>query len=116
MTIFQDLAQVTARYKQQAPTVINNHTAKLLLPGTSDRELLELMTRLVGEHTTEHSTTSTGPTGDTHSTQLRQRPLAAIHQLRQLKRHHALLLYASLPPVVIRLHPHYPRPQRKDAA
>ncbi len=115
VTIFQDLAQVTARYKHQAPTVINNHTAKLLLPGPSARELLELMTRLVGEHTTEHSTTSTGPSGDTHTTQLRHRPLAAIHQLRQLKRHHALLLYASLPPVVIRLHPYY-QAKQKDTA
>jgi type IV secretory pathway TraG/TraD family ATPase VirD4 len=113
VTIFQDLAQVTARYKDQAPTVVNNHTAKLVLPGTSDRELLELMTRLVGEHTTEHDTTSSGPSGETHSTQLRQRPLAAIHQLRQLTRNHALLLYANLPPLVIRLKPYY---ERKDAA
>jgi type IV secretory pathway TraG/TraD family ATPase VirD4 len=113
VTIFQDHAQVTARYKHQAGTVINNHTAKLLLAGTSDHELLQMMTRLLGDETTEQQTIQAGPSGLTHSTQLRQRPLAAMHQLRQLTRDRALLLYANLPPVVIRLHPHY---HREDAA
>ena len=114
VTIFQDLAQVNARYRQQAGTVINNHTAKVLLAGTSDRELLELMTRLLGDETTEQQTMQAGPAGVTHSTQLRQRPLAAMHQLRQLTRDRGLLLYANLPPIVIRLHPHYAK--NKDAA
>jgi type IV secretion system protein VirD4 len=113
VTIFQDHAQVTARYKHQAGTVINNHTAKLLLAGTSDQELLQMMTRLLGDETTEQQTIQAGPSGLTHSTQLRQRPLAAMHQLRQLTRDRALLLYANLPPVVIRLHPHY---HREEAA
>jgi len=114
VTIFQDLAQVNARYKQQAGTVINNHTAKVLLAGTSDRELLETMTRLLGDETTQQETLQAGPGGVTHSTQLRQRPLAAMHQLRQLKRDRALLLYANLPPIEIQLRPHFAK--RKDAA
>ena len=114
VTIFQDLAQVTARYKHGAGTVVNNHTAKLLLPGTSDRELLELMSRLLGDETIEQDATTSGPAGVTHTTHLHQRPLAAIHELRQLSRDRALLLYANLPPLVVRLHPHYT--QRKDAA
>ena len=117
VTIFQDLAQVTHRYQHGAGTVVNNHTAKLLLPGTSDRELLELMSRLLGDETITRDTTSTGPSGVTHSSQLHQRPLAAIHELRQLTRDQALLLYANLPPLVIRLRPHYAnRSNRKDAA
>jgi type IV secretion system protein VirD4 len=114
VTIFQDLAQVTSRYKHGASTVVNNHTAKLLLPGTSDRELLELMSRLLGDETTEQDATTTGPAGVTHTTHLHQRPLAAIHELRQLSKDRALLLYANLPPIVIRLHPHYA--QHKDTA
>ncbi len=114
VTIFQDLAQVNTRYRQQAGTVINNHTAKVLLAGTSDRELLELMSRLLGDETTEQQTTQAGPSGVTHSTQLRQRPLAAMHQLRQLTRDRGLLLYANLPPIVIRLPPHYAK--HEDAA
>jgi type IV secretory pathway TraG/TraD family ATPase VirD4 len=117
VTIFQDLAQVTHRYQQAAGTVVNNHTAKLLLPGASDRELLELVSRLVGDETITRTTTSTGPSGVTHNSQLHQRPLAAIHELRQLTRNQALLLYANLPPIVIRLRPHYAnRSTRKDAA
>jgi type IV secretion system protein VirD4 len=117
VTIFQDLAQVTHRYQHGASTVVNNHTAKMLLPGASDRELLELVSRLVGEETIARDTTSTGPSGVTHSSHLHQRPLAAIHELRQLTRDQALLLYANLPPLVIRLRPHYTnRSTHKDAA
>ena len=36
MTVWQDLAQVTARYGEHAATVVNNHRAKVFLSGTSD--------------------------------------------------------------------------------
>ena len=72
------------------------------------------MSRLLGDETIEQDATTSGPAGVTHTTHLHQRPLAAIHELRQLSRDRALLLYANLPPLVVRLHPHYAT--RKDAA
>lgn len=108
VTVFQDLAQVQARYKREAQTVVNNHTAKLVLPGTFDRELLDQATRVLGEETTEQTTHASSPAGVSQSTQLRQRPLIGMHQLRQLARDRALLLYGNLPPILVTIHPDRP--------
>jgi type IV secretion system protein VirD4 len=122
VTVFQDLAQVTARYRTRAGTVVNNHTAKLLLPGTSDRDLLELMTRLLGEHTTHEVTHSHSTTGTSRTDSTRYRPLAAINELRQLPQDTALLLYGNLPPAKLTLRPFFNDPHLsrlahpKDAA
>jgi type IV secretion system protein VirD4 len=36
VSVFQDLAQISARYGERAATVVNNHRAKVLLSGISD--------------------------------------------------------------------------------
>ena len=53
VTVFQDLAQIKGRYGDAAGTVVNNHRAKLFLPGISDLDTLDLASRLAGEHETE---------------------------------------------------------------
>ena len=40
LTVFQDLAQVSARYGRRAPTIVNNHRAKVFGTGISDPETL----------------------------------------------------------------------------
>ena len=49
VTVWQDLAQVRARYGARAPTVLNNHRAKLFLPGIADPDTLEYASRLIGD-------------------------------------------------------------------
>ena len=49
VTVWQDLAQVKGRYGARAPTVINNHRAKLFLPGIADPDTLEYASRLIGD-------------------------------------------------------------------
>ncbi len=59
VTIWQDLAQVRGRYGSRAPTVLNNHRAKLFLPGVADPDTLEYASRLVGdEEVTQPSVTA----------------------------------------------------------
>lgn len=121
VTVFQDLAQVQARYRAKARTVVNNHTAKLLLPGTSDRELLDMLSRLLGEHAVAETSVSHSEQGTSRSHSTRYRPLASMHELRQLSLNRALLLYGNLPPVKLELRPWYRDPAlrrlaRKDAA
>jgi hypothetical protein len=41
VTVWQDLAQVRARYGSRAPTVLNNHRAKVFLPGIADPDTLD---------------------------------------------------------------------------
>jgi type IV secretory pathway TraG/TraD family ATPase VirD4 len=40
VTVFQDVAQIKDRYGTSAGTVVNNHRAKLFLPGISDLDTL----------------------------------------------------------------------------
>ena len=49
VTVWQDLAQVRARYGSRAPTVLNNHRAKVFLPGIADPDTLDYASRLIGD-------------------------------------------------------------------
>jgi len=126
VTIFQDYAQVKARWGAKAPTIVNNHSAIVLLPGQADHDLLQLFTRLAGERTEQtHTQSRSHQHGASSSTGTRYRPLVAVHQLRQLSDDTAILLYRNLPPIPLKLRPYWrdphlmslthPRPQQ-DAA
>jgi len=49
VTVWQDLSQISARYGPRAPTVLNNHRARLFLPGIADPATLDHASHLVGE-------------------------------------------------------------------
>lgn len=104
VTIWQDLAQLTARYGARAPTVVNNHRAKLVLSGLADATSLAEISSLVGDTVAVESSqtlTRDGPASTTRAPGLRR--LAAVDQLRRLPPGAGLLLYGHLPPAVIRL-------------
>jgi type IV secretion system protein VirD4 len=103
VSIFHDLAQARARYRQQAETVVNSHRARMLLPGVADLETLRYFAGLVGEEEAWDRTRTTGAGGTTRSLGRRRRPLVAPEALRQIPDGHALLLYGRLPPVQLRL-------------
>jgi len=116
VTVFQDLAQVEARYGHKARTVINNHTAKLILPGQSDRELLDLLSRLLGDEPVDQVTHSRHAHGVSTNESIHYRPLAAIHQLRQLDKDTGILIYGNYPPAKLTLRPFYNDPQLRRLA
>jgi type IV secretory pathway TraG/TraD family ATPase VirD4 len=95
ISIFHDIAQARARYRDQALTVINNHRARLLLSGVADMETLRYFSELVGEEEVKDRADRGAP--------IRRRPLAPADQLRQIKPEHGLLIYGSLRPAVLRL-------------
>ncbi|HEY6472909.1 MAG TPA: type IV secretory system conjugative DNA transfer family protein [Acidimicrobiales bacterium] len=106
VTIFQDLAQVRGRYGSRAPTVLNNHRAKLFLPGIADPDTLDYASRLVGdEEVTQPSVTrdSTGRRSTTSTTGPRR--LLPPEELRCLPLGRAVLVYGTLPPAKLRLRP-----------
>ncbi len=63
VTVWQDLAQVRGRYGARAPTVLNNHRAKLFLPGIADPDTLEYASRLIGDEEATHPSVTRDPTG-----------------------------------------------------
>jgi type IV secretion system protein VirD4 len=103
VSIFHDLAQARSRYGRQAETVVNSHRARMLLPGVADLDTLRYFAGLVGEEESRETTRTFGAGGTTRTSGRRRRPLVAPEALRQLREGHALLLYGSLPPAVLRL-------------
>jgi type IV secretion system protein VirD4 len=107
ITVWQDLAQLHARYgPQRAQTILNNSRARIVLSGISDTTTLDEVGRLLGDTTVAqphithdaHGGTSTGEG-------VAYRPLAPADLLRQLPPNEGLLIYGHLPPARIRLRP-----------
>ncbi len=117
VTLWQDLAQVAARYGGRAATVVNNHRAKLFCPGVSDPATLEQVSRLVGDTEVATSTTTTEPGGARSTTTgFERRPLAPADVLRRLAPGEAVLLYADLLPARLALRPYYADPALRALA
>jgi type IV secretory pathway TraG/TraD family ATPase VirD4 len=106
LTIWQDLAQVTARYGDRAATVVNNHRAKIFLSGTSDPGTLDRASHLVGDEELLVPSTSRDSTGRRVTTATPvQRRLLPPEALRRLPTGTGVLVYGSLPPVRLALRP-----------
>jgi type IV secretion system protein VirD4 len=122
VTIWQDLAQVSGRYGARAPTVLNNHRAKLFLPGIADPDTLEYASRLVGDEEVTQPSVTRDPSGRRSTTSTTTpRRLLPPEELRCLPRGQAVLVYGTLPPARLRLRPWWagtksgPREARKNA-
>ena len=106
VTVWQDLAQVRARYGARAPTVLNNHRAKLFLPGIADPDTLEYASRLIGDEEATLPSVTRDAKGGRSTTQSRgPRRLLPPEDLRCLGRGDAVLVYGTLPPARLRLRP-----------
>lgn len=106
LTVWQDLAQVAARYGRRAPTVVNNHRAKLFLSGISDPDTLEHAARLVGEEEVLVPSVTRGRGGERSTTMsVQRRALLSASSVRRLAAGTAVLVYGSLPPVRVTLRP-----------
>ena len=110
VTIWQDLAQVRGRYGARAPTVLNNHRAKLFLPGIADPDTLEYASRLIGDEEATHPSVTRDPTGRRSTTSTTApRRLLPPEALRCLPRGRAVLVYGTLPPARLQLRPWWAR-------
>ncbi len=104
VTVWQDLAQVKSRYGARAPTVLNNHRAKLFLPGIADPDTLEYASRLVGDEEVSHpSVTRDGRGARSTTSTPGARRLLPPEELRCLPRGSAVLVYGTLPAARLRL-------------
>ena len=110
VTVWQDLAQVKGRYGARAPTVLNNHRAKLFLPGIADPDTLEYASRLIGDEEVSHPSVTRDPTGRRSTTSTTgPRRLLPPEELRCLPRGRAVLVYGTLPPARLQLRPWWAR-------
>jgi type IV secretion system protein VirD4 len=86
--------------------VLNNHRAKLFLPGIADPDTLEYASRLVGDEEVTQPSVTRDPTGRRSTTSTTTpRRLLPPEELRCLPRGQAVLVYGTLPPARLRLRP-----------
>ena len=106
VTVWHDLAQITARYGTRATTVVNNHRAKLFCSGISDPQTLDYASHLIGEEEVLLPTTTSGGTnGPTTTRSPSTRRLVTPGAVRMIKPGEALLVYGGLPPARLVLRP-----------
>jgi type IV secretion system protein VirD4 len=106
VTVFQDLAQIQARYAERAATVVNNHRAKIVLSGVSDPATLDYASKIIGEAEIGESSVTTDRRGGRSTTRaVRERRLLTDAQLRRLRPQEGVLIYAHLQPTRLRLRP-----------
>ncbi len=112
VTIWQDLAQITARYGARAATVVNNHRAKLFLSGIADPGTLEHASTLVGdEEVLVPSLTRDASGGHSTTTAPSRQRLLPPDALRRLAPGTAVLVYGALPPARVVLRPWWADPE-----
>lgn len=106
VSIWQDMAQISARYGPRAATVVNNHRAKVVLSGISDPATLEHVSLLVGEQDVPQSSTTTDAEGRRSTTESTSRQrLAPADALRRIQPGQGVLVYGHLPPARLSLRP-----------
>jgi type IV secretion system protein VirD4 len=104
VTVWHDLAQISARYGLRATTVVNNHRAKLFLSGISDPSTLDYASHLVGEEEVLLASTTHGGRGGGSTTRSPStRRLAPPDALRRIAPGEGVLVYGDLPPARLAL-------------
>ncbi len=109
VSIWQDLSQMRAIYRERAQTVLNNHQAKMFGTGQSDDATLEYLSRLVGDERRTEINLSGDLWGSRRniSEHTNYRRAAPADVLRRLHDNQAILIYGNRLPVHLRLRPWY---------
>jgi type IV secretion system protein VirD4 len=104
VTCWQSRAQIAHRYGTLADAVLAGHRSKVFFAGADDPSTLEYVTRVTGSEHVPRRSWSADTTGGrkTVSEQPQREDLVPVHVLRQMRRHDALLLHGTLPPIHLR--------------
>ena len=122
MTVWQSIAQVRARYRDDAGTIIANHRTKIFYSGISDPDTFELATRLVGDEQVVSRQLSTDLAHDSGgrrqsvSENTVTTALVPGHVLRRQSPGSALLIHGSVPPAHLQTRSPHDDPQLLERA
>lgn len=107
VTVWQDVAQIRALYRDRADTVLNNHRAKLFGAGIADTGTLEYASRLIGDEARTERNVSVDVTGGRRSVSEHRsyRRAAPVDVLRRIHSGEGLFLYGRELPTHVRLRP-----------
>lgn len=112
VTVFQDFAQVEARWGKRAQTILNNHQAKVFPTGISDPETLHYISAVVGEGEFLQRSETAAEQGRGSSTEgSTYRALTPANVVREARPGTGLLIYGHRPPAQIELRPWFKDPE-----
>ncbi|MGA2211608.1 MAG: hypothetical protein ABSH30_18500, partial [Acidimicrobiales bacterium] len=96
------------------PTIVNNHRAKVLCPGSADPLTLDHLSSLIGDDERTDRSTTVGDDGRWSSTESASvRRLAPSALLRTLRDGETVVVYGALPPARLRMRPYYEAERRR---
>jgi type IV secretion system protein VirD4 len=111
VTVWHDLAQITARFGPRAATVVNNHRAKVFLSGISDPSTLDHASALIGDEELLLPAFTSGGAGMRSTTRTpTTRRLVPPDAVRRVPPGEGILVYGGLPPAWLRLRTWYDDP------
>jgi type IV secretion system protein VirD4 len=107
VTVWQDLAQLRARYGTSAATVLSNHRARVFGAGIADDDTLRYLSTLIGDARHEEPQHSTDLSNGrrSRSEHVTWRPAAPTDAIRRMSTNTALLLYGNEPAAHLQLQP-----------
>jgi len=115
LAVLQSLAQARARWgEEQARSMWDAATVKIVLGGLADIDDLEDISRLAGEYDETTTTRTSSMTGGSRSTSFRRARVLPVEELRTLPFGWALLLHRTLRPVRLQMTPWWKRPDAKQ--
>jgi type IV secretion system protein VirD4 len=118
VSVFQDMAQISAVYgRDEAPTIVSNHRAKVILSGIADPRTLDYVAALLGDEEVRQIASTTGGEGRRSTTEsVAYRTLAPAHVLREMTPGQGVLVYGHLPPARIAMRPWFNEPELRHTA
>ncbi|HEY8083325.1 MAG TPA: type IV secretory system conjugative DNA transfer family protein [Solirubrobacterales bacterium] len=106
VTVFQDLAQIESRYGKRAPTILNNHRARVFASGIGDPDTLNYIRQVTGDGEFRQRSETAGDKGHGSATEgSTYRDLAPANVVREAAPGTALLVYGHLPAARLSLRP-----------
>lgn len=107
VTVFQDMAQIASVYgRDEAPTIVSNHRARIILSGIADAQTHEYVGRMLGEEEVHQTASTRGAEGRSSRTEsVMYRSLAPANALREMRPGRGLLVYGTIPPAKLHLRP-----------
>jgi type IV secretion system protein VirD4 len=115
VSVFQDLAQIESRYGKRAPTIINNHRAKVFATGIGDPDTLDYIRQVTGDGEFRQRSETAGDKGRASATEgSTYRELAPANVVREAKPGSALLVYGHLPAARLSLRPWFDDPHLRE--
>ena len=105
LTGWQSKSQISHRYGTLADAVLGGHRSKVIFNGTDDPSTLDYVARVAGTvHVAQRGwSADTGGGRKTVSEHVQREDLLPAHVIRQMRRHDAVLLHGTLPPIHLRL-------------